>query len=152
VLEEQPELEEEEEVEPEENNENAHPVESKAAKLYDLIEYVTAETLKDFTLSDVLMPMLGHAVKLPRNEDLIAIFNDLLSADGLSMGHFHGQENIEATSASGSYRRIVAKPEDVVFDIVDMQNENEDLLAANYLVEKDPTPVIIEPVEGSGLP
>jgi len=33
-----------------------------------------------------------------------------------------------------------------------MQNENEDLLTANYLVEKDPTPVILESVEGSGLP
>lgn len=33
-----------------------------------------------------------------------------------------------------------------------MQNENEDLLTANYLAEKDPTPTIIEPYEGSGLP
>ena len=48
----------------------------------------------------------------------------------------------DSLSASGSYRKIVAKPEDVVYDVVDMQNENEDLLTANYLNEADPTPVI----------
>ena len=38
-------------------------------------------------------------------------------------------------SASGAYRKIMSKPDDVVFDIVDMQNENEDLLAAEYLTK-----------------
>ena len=45
-------------------------------------------------------------------------------------------------SASGAYRKIMSKPEDVVFDIVDMQNENEDLLTADYLTKADPTPEI----------
>lgn len=46
-------------------------------------------------------------------------------------------------AASGAYRKIMAMPEDVVFDVVDMQNENEDLLAADYLTKPDPTPLII---------
>ena len=45
-------------------------------------------------------------------------------------------------SASGAYRKIMSMPDDVVFDIVEMQNENEDLLTADYLKTPDPTPVI----------
>ena len=59
--------------------ENAHPAESKAAKLSDLIEYVTVDNLKDFSLNDVVMPMLGHDVKLPKNDDLLTIFSEILA-------------------------------------------------------------------------
>ena len=45
-------------------------------------------------------------------------------------------------SASGAYRKIVTKPEDVVYDIIEMQNENEELLTPFYLSQPDPTPVI----------
>jgi len=37
------------------------------------------------------MPMLGHDVRLPKNERLIEIYNEILKADGLSMANFHGQ-------------------------------------------------------------
>lgn len=47
-------------------------------------------------------------------------------------------------SASGAYRKLIAKPEDVVWDVVQMQNENEDLLTADYMKQPDPTPVIDE--------
>ena len=48
----------------------------------------------------------------------------------------------DSLSASGSYRKIVTKPEDVVYDIISMQNENEDLLTADYLNTPDPQPYI----------
>ena len=38
----------------------------------------------------------------------------------------------------------MTKPEEVWFDIVEMQNENEDLLTANYLSTPDPKPVIVD--------
>ena len=47
-------------------------------------------------------------------------------------------------SASGAYRKLIAKPEDVVWDVVQMQNENEDLLTPDYMKQPDPTPVIDE--------
>lgn len=50
----------------------------------------------------------------------------------------------DSLSCSGAYRKIVTKPDDVIFDIVEMQNENEDLLTADYMKEQDPTPVIVE--------
>ena len=48
----------------------------------------------------------------------------------------------DSMSASGAYRKIVTRPEDVVFDITRMQNENEDLLAVDYMKTPDPQPVI----------
>lgn len=33
--------------------------------------------------------MIGHDVKIPKNEDLIALYNEILASDGLSMANFH---------------------------------------------------------------
>lgn len=65
-----------------------------------------------------------------------------MGLDEITMQTFKDQANLEAVSANGAYRKIIAKPEDVDFNIVEMQNQNEDLLEANYLTEADPTPVI----------
>jgi len=46
-------------------------------------------------------------------------------------------------SASGAYRKILTKADDIVFDVIAMQNENEDLLSAEYMSKPDPTPIII---------
>lgn len=60
-------------VEEEEKDENAnlHPAESQAAKLSDSLEFITEENLKDFTLADIVMPMIGHDVRMPKNDDLV---------------------------------------------------------------------------------
>ena len=47
------------------------------------------------------------------------------------------------SSAHGSYRRVITKPDQVDFSIVEMQNENEDLLSADYLVNEDPVPKVV---------
>ena len=75
-----------------------------------------------------------------------------MAADGINIGHFTNQSTIQATSAAGSYRRIIQKPTQVVYDIVEMQLENEDLLTPNYLSESDPTPKVEEPTAENGLP
>ena len=51
--------------EPEETN--LHPAESKAAKLSDLIENVTTDNILEFTLQDIVMPLIGHDVRMPKN-------------------------------------------------------------------------------------
>ena len=58
------------------------------------------------------------------------------------MENFARMAKQDSLSASGAYRKIVTRPDDVVFDIVDMQNENEDLITADYLNQPDPTPII----------
>jgi len=66
----------------------------------------------------------------------------LLAKDGVSLDHFQSLTNVSAASATGGYRKIVAMPEQVQYDIIKMQSENEDLLVPDYLERPDPTPVI----------
>ena len=103
---------------------------------------VTEENIGKYTIEDVVMPMVGHNVNLPKNVELAKIITDLLLKDGITMTNFAQMASQDSLSASGAYRKIVTKANDIVFDIVDMQNENEDLIAADYLKESDPTPVI----------
>ena len=62
----------------------------------------------------------------------------------MSMTKFKGQDAIVSTSATGSYRKIIQKAQDVVFDIVQCSDSSFDLLTPNYLTEKDPTPEVKE--------
>lgn len=67
---------------------------------------------------------------------------DILKSDGMSMETFEKHAKLDATSASGAYRKILARPSETWHDICDMQDENEDLLSTNYLQTPDPTPKI----------
>ena len=49
---------------------------------------VTEENIGEFTIHDVVMPMVGSSIRLPKNAELAAIFNELLSKDGLTMQNF----------------------------------------------------------------
>jgi tRNA pseudouridine13 synthase len=105
---------------------------------------VTAENIADFTMYDIVLPIVGPSVRLPQHEGMAQIMLDILNEDKITLQMFADQDGVQATSASGDYRKILTKPDDVQFDVVKMQNENEDLLTPNYLTEKDPTPVIDE--------
>ena len=54
------------------------------------------------------------------------------------------QSSLDAFSAAGAYRRVIAKATQVQFDIVkmQMQHSNDDLLTPRYLEEPDPTLVL----------
>ena len=45
---------------------------------------VTDANIDDFTIEDVVMPMVGHDVNLPKNEDLKKIILDIMLADGIT--------------------------------------------------------------------
>jgi len=104
---------------------------------------VTEENLAEYAIEDVVMPMVGNQVRMPRNPELAQLYHELLLKDGITMDHFTKMASQDSMSASGAYRKIIAKPEDMVYDVVAMQNENENLLTADYLREADPTPEII---------
>ena len=103
---------------------------------------ITEANISEYSIEDVVMPMIGHNTRLPENEELRQIILDILKADGLSMETFDKHAKLDATSASGAYRKILARPDQVWHDIIDMQDENEDLLSTNYLQTPDPTPKI----------
>jgi tRNA(Glu) U13 pseudouridine synthase TruD len=71
-----------------------------------LIVDIDESNIGDFTIYDVVMPTIGHETKLPNNE-IGEIMKELLKKDGISWAMIAGQQDIQATSASGSYRRIL---------------------------------------------
>jgi tRNA pseudouridine13 synthase len=107
----------------------------------DMVE-VTESNINDYTLFDVVFPIIGHEVKMPLNPEMNKIVKDTMEEDQITMAMFHTHAKFGATSATGSYRKIVARAEQVVFDIVEAPNTNEDLLTPNYLEQADPTPTI----------
>ena len=62
----------------------------------------------------------------------------------MSMDEFRSHAGNAVTSAKGSQRKVLAKATDVTFDVVRMQDTNEDLLTPDYLFKPDPTPKIDE--------
>ena len=80
------------------------PVEEKKQqekKANELIE-VTEENKANYTLEDVVMPLIGHEVELPKNEKLREIFETLLKEDDMSMDEFRSHAGNAVTSAKGS--------------------------------------------------
>ena len=49
---------------------------------------VTEENIADYTIEDVVMPLVGNDIRMPRNADIAAIYHELLSKDGLTMTNF----------------------------------------------------------------
>lgn len=104
---------------------------------------ITEENKDSYTIEDVIFPIIGHQVKLPKNKEMALVIEDILKEDGITMATFASHEKMVTTSASGSYRKIVARATDIESDIVEHQNNNEDLLNPNYLLgESDPKPSV----------
>ena len=72
---------------------------------------VTKDNIDQFSLEDIVMPMVGYETRMPRNADLQNIVFHFLAKDGVSLDHFQSLTNVSAASASGGYRKIVAMPE-----------------------------------------
>lgn len=49
---------------------------------------VTEQNISQYTIQDVVMPMVGNNVKMPKNEELTKIISDLLIKDGITMENF----------------------------------------------------------------
>ena len=49
---------------------------------------VTEDNITDYTIEDVVMPMVGSNIRMPRNADIAAIYHELLRKDGITMTNF----------------------------------------------------------------
>lgn len=81
---------------------------------------VTEENKHEYTLYDVIFPLIGHSVKLPKNKEMRELIEGILKDDGMAMNLFADQEKMATTSAAGSYRRIAARATDIIHDIVEI--------------------------------
>lgn len=49
---------------------------------------VTEENIAEYSIEDVVMPMVGNNIRMPRNADIAAIYQELLRKDGITMTNF----------------------------------------------------------------
>ena len=102
---------------------------------------VDEANIGNYTLEDVIFPILGHKVKMPSNPDMRKILEDLMKKDNMTMEQFQSHAGLAIVSATGSYRKIVGRATEVESSIDKVyNNSNEDLVTPNYLEEADPTP------------
>lgn len=107
-----PEDEEDDMADPNSKDKLAHLKKSKhhgINLIEELLITVTAANISKFTFDDVIFPIVGFRSRLPENEELKKIMFDVMAEDGITMDHFERQSLVDATSAWGSYRKIVAK-------------------------------------------
>ena len=90
----------------------------------------------------MILPIIGHKVKMPVNPEMKAIVEAIMHKDGMSMAQFNSHAQMVAISATGSYRKIMQKATDVTYDIIKSSDPGEDLLTPNYLEQPDPTPTL----------
>ena len=81
---------------------------------------MTEANIGGFSIEDVVMPMVGHDITMPKNEELSKIMSEVMLVDGITMDQFAKLAKNDCVSASGSYRKIIAKTEEVWFDVVEM--------------------------------
>lgn len=73
------------EVDIEEETESK-PKQSKKDYVKDAILEVTPDNINDYTIYDVVMPLVGYDTKMPPSAEIQAIYDDLLNQDGITWG------------------------------------------------------------------
>lgn len=89
------------------------------------IVFATEENCKDYTIFDVVLPIVGSRVRLPTNSVGDEI-NRLLQDDGLSLESFKTHEKLFISY--GSYRKIMVKPNNVSWSLRQYSNPHQNLV------------------------
>lgn len=89
------------------------------------IVLATEENCKDFTIFDVVLPIVGSRVRLPTNSVGQEI-ERLLKEDGLSLESFKTHEKLFISY--GSYRKILVKPDNVSWSLKQYSHPHQNLV------------------------
>ena len=57
----------------------------------------------------------------------------MMSKDGIALSMFEGK-NLETGCAHGAYRKMIADPKDIKWDLIEFNDPDEDLLNPHYLI------------------
>uniref|UniRef100_M4BIK9 TRUD domain-containing protein n=1 Tax=Hyaloperonospora arabidopsidis (strain Emoy2) TaxID=559515 RepID=M4BIK9_HYAAE len=105
----------------EDNAGEAAPVHKKPRTLAEAsrsetnVSVVTAETLNQYTIYDVVLPLPGYSIAYPENA-LKLRYDEILKADGVDFCTLERATNSEY-HLPGSYRHVVKKPVDVQHEL-----------------------------------
>ena len=96
------------------------------------IETVDENNISKYTLYDVVMPIPGHKVPYPKNQELKEIYLSLMKEDGLDKGFEGLKHKTDIFSLSGDYRVVLQKVNDFSWRFISHQEPDEDILVADF--------------------
>jgi len=83
------------------------------------VRAITEEELDNVKIEDVVLPMPGHNVMYPNNV-IKQWYEELLAVDGLSFTAM--KQNVRQYSVSGTYRRMIVRPENLTWKTMHYSN------------------------------
>lgn len=89
------------------------------------IVIVTEEDKHNYSIFDVVLPMIGSRVRCPQNA-IGKELDNILAKDGLSMDSFKQRE--KTFVSYGSYRHVMVKPTNVSWELKTYSNPNQSLV------------------------
>ncbi|XP_028307355.1 pseudouridylate synthase 7 homolog [Gouania willdenowi] len=100
---------------------------------------LTEEEAKSYSIHDVVMPLPGFDVIYPSHH-IGEGYRELLSADGLDIDNM--RHKVKDYSLSGAYRRILVRPSDVSWKVVQYDDPSVSLVHTDFeKLENKPAPV-----------
>ena len=104
---------------PEELDGDENKPTGKDRKIEDFLIEVTEENIARFTLNDVILPIIGYKTRMPANAEMCKIITDIMAEDKITFEIFERHALLDATSACGSYRKIVGFASEIEYDVVE---------------------------------
>jgi tRNA pseudouridine13 synthase len=132
--------EEEEEKEKEKEEKKEEPENNgRRKKLPDFSEALLVldeNTVKQYKLEDVVIPLYGNEINIPENNVIGNIIKDLLKQDDITREDFINSK--QEFFIRGGYRFLIAKPQDLAHDIMQFNDKDMDIMEAEYHIKEDP--------------
>jgi tRNA pseudouridine13 synthase len=87
------------------------------------VKPVTKEDIESgkYTIYDVLLPTPGYKIVYPKNEEILSVYVETMAKDNLDP--FKMARRVKEFSLGGSYRKLMTKPENLAYDIVNYEDE-----------------------------
>lgn len=89
---------------------------------------ITADDVSSgkYSMSDIVLPTPGFDILYPGNEQLKAIYVDIMKKDG--MDPFEMRRKVRDFSLAGSYRQVIQKPKELEYKVVCYDDVNQQLV------------------------
>ena len=109
------------------------------------VKVVTAENKDQYDLTDVVLPLVGSKIEYPENATG-ELFVNLLTEIGLTKENFCNIKDREI-SLGGDYRKLICRPSDVEFKVVEYTDPLQPLLQTD-LMKLDGIDVTVKESDG----
>lgn len=90
---------------------------------------VTADTLPNYSIENVVLPLPGYSIVYPEN-DVKAWYQELMKEDGLDVDNM--RHRTKEYSLSGDYRHVVVRPSDVSWQLYRYDDVTIPLTLSDY--------------------